>query len=74
MSITSAMDEEAVGVVAIGQLHREGFDPVGPQAMGELTGGSLPATVAIGVESQINDARGAVAQLMSLGGVQASSQ
>src|SRR6266849_910294 len=74
MSIADTVDEKAVGVVAIGQLHREGFDAVGPQALGELTGGSLPAAVAIGVESQINDARGTVAQLMNLGGVQASSQ
>ena len=28
MRIPSAVDEEAVGIVAIGQLHREGFDTV----------------------------------------------
>jgi len=30
MRIPSAVDEEAVGIVTIGQLHREGLDLAGP--------------------------------------------
>ena len=71
MGITAAVDEEAVGIVAFGQLYREGFDLVSPQALGELAGGSLTAAVAVGIEGHINHACVAVAQLMKLGGIQA---
>ena len=74
MRIAAAVDEEAVGVVTIGQINREGFDAVRPQTLGELTGGPLPAAVGIGVESQVNSTRGSVAQLMRLHGIQASPQ
>jgi hypothetical protein len=53
MRVAAALNKEAVGIVALGQVHREGFDLVSPQAMGELTGGSLPAAVGIGIESQV---------------------
>jgi len=74
MRIAAAVDEEAVGVVTVGQVNRKGFDPVRPQTLGELTGCSLPATVVIGVESQVDGTRGSVAQLMKLSGIQASPQ
>jgi hypothetical protein len=54
MSIAAAMDEEAVGVVTIGQVNGKGFDPMRPQTLRELTGGSLPAAVVIGVERQVD--------------------
>ena len=44
----AAVYEEAVGVVAIGQLRRKSSDSVCPQSLGELPGGSLPAAVVIG--------------------------
>ena len=68
------MDKEAVGVVTIGQVNRKGFDAVRPQTLSELTGGSLPAAVLIGVEGQVDDTRNSVAQLMKLSGIQASPQ
>src|SRR5438067_7695724 len=71
MSISAAVDKEAVGVVTIGQVNREGFDAVRPQTLGELAGCSLPAAVVIGVESQVDGTQGAVAQLMKLSGIQA---
>ena len=61
MSIPSAMDEEAVGVVTIGQVNGKGFDPMSPQTLGELPRGSLAATVVIGVESHVHSTRGPVA-------------
>jgi hypothetical protein len=61
MSIAAAMDEEAVGVVTIGQVNGKGFDPMCPQTLGELTRGSLAAAVVIGVESQVHSTRNPVA-------------
>ena len=61
MSITSAMDEEAVGVVTIGQVNGKGFDPMSPQTLGELTRGSLAAAIVIGIESQVHSTRGSIA-------------
>jgi hypothetical protein len=57
--------------VTIGQLHREGLDLAGTQALGDLMSGALTAPVGIGVEDQVNGACGAVAQLMKLRGIQA---
>lgn len=61
MSISAAGDEEAVGIVASGQLDRKRLDAMGPQAAREWMAGALSTTVGIGVESQIDGARGAVA-------------
>jgi len=60
--------------VTIGKVNREGFDPVRPQTLGELAGGSLPAAVVIGVEGQVDATRGSVAQLMKLHDIQARPQ
>src|SRR5258708_5519897 len=72
MRIAATVEEKAVGVVTVGQLNRKGFDLAGPQALGELAGGSLPPAVVIGVESQVNGTRGSVAQLMKLSSIQTS--
>src|SRR5688572_32793506 len=71
MRIAAAVYEKAVGVVTLGQVNREGFNPVSPQTLGELTGGSLPTAVAIGIESQVDRAGSAVAELLHLRPVQA---
>ena len=74
MRIAAAVYEEAVGIVAIGQLHGKRFDPVRLQTLGELTGGLLPAAIGIGIERQMDGAHGAVAKLANLSGIQARSQ
>src|SRR5215471_3137106 len=74
MRIAATVYEEAVGIVAIGQLHGKLFDPVRLQTLGELTRGFLSAAIGIGIERQIDAAHGAVAKLADLSGIQARSQ
>ena len=74
VSITATVHEEAVGVVAVRQLHRESFDPVDCQTLRQLMRRAPSAPVDIRVESQVDGTAGAVAQLTKLRTVQTRTQ
>jgi hypothetical protein len=62
----AALNEEAVGVVSIGQKDLGSRHALSPQAACYALRSSLAALVGIGVEGNINMAR-AIAQLLKLG-------
>lgn len=73
MRIAAGVNEEAIGVMAAGQIHRKSFQAMHPQTMRKLAGRLLSAAIVIGVESHVDLTRVSIEQLTHLRSIQASS-
>src|SRR5215475_2986437 len=69
----TALDEERVRIVAIGQEHAADGEALRPEARCEFQRGSLATAVGVCIEGEINRAW-AVAQLLQLAGIQMCAQ
>src|SRR5207247_3943435 len=69
----TALDEERVRIVAIGQEHVASGDTLSPETKCESLRGLLSTAVGVDIEGEVNGAR-AVAQLLKLAGVQMRAQ
>jgi len=73
LSRVTALDEEGVRIVAIGQEDAASDDALQPETMCELLRGLLAAAIGIDIEGEVNGAR-AVAQLPKLVSVKMRAQ
>ena len=73
LSRVTALDEEGVWIVAIGQEDAASDDALRPETMCELLRSLLAAAVGVDIEGEIDRAR-VVAQLLKLAGVQVRAQ
>ena len=73
LSCITALDEEGVRIVALGQEYAASGDALRAETLGESLRGLLAAAIGIDIEGEINRAR-AVAQLLKLASVQMRAQ
>jgi hypothetical protein len=73
LSRITALDEEGVRIVTIGQENAASGDALRPQTMCELLRGLLAAVVGVDIEGEINGAR-TIAQLLKLVSVEMRAQ